>query len=88
MRRPWTATADLAPRMPEGATPQQCIATWLDLMEACEQLVLAGLRREIGPHGNLRAAYRRWYAEQMEEHDRMILHLAAELNRRGGSDAG
>ncbi len=84
MHRPWMAPADLAPSVPDGATPQQCVAMWFDLMEACDQLVLAGLRREIGPHGDLRAAYRRWYAEQMEEHDRMIFHLAAELNRRGG----
>ena len=69
----------------EGATPEQCIAMWVDLMNACEQFVLAGLRREIGPDGDLRAAYRRWYAEQMEEHDRMIMHLAEELDRRGGS---
>jgi hypothetical protein len=79
------APAELAPSVPDHTTPQQRIALWLDLMEACDQLVLAGLRREIGPEGDLRAAYRRWYAEQMEEHDRMILHLAAELNRRGGS---
>jgi hypothetical protein len=77
------APAEFAPRVPEGATPQQCVAMWLDLMDACEQLVLAGLRREIGPNGDLRAAYRRWCAEQMEEHDRMIFHLAAKLNRRG-----
>jgi len=79
---------ELAPTVPENATPQQCIAMWVDLMNACEQFVLAALRREIGPDGDLRAAYRRWYAEQMEEHDRMILHLAEELNRRGGGHAG
>lgn len=87
MNRPWMAPAELAPRVPDDATPQQCVAMWLDLMDACEQLVLAGLRWEIGPNGDLRAAYRRWYAEQMEEHDRMIFHLAAELNRRGGGHA-
>ena len=79
---------DLAPAVPDSATPQQCIAIWVDLMNACEQFVLAALRREIGPDGDLRAAYRRWYAEQMEEHDRMILHMAEELNRRGGGHAG
>lgn len=77
--------AELAPAVPEGATPEQCIAMWVDLMNACEQFVLAGLRREIGPDGDLRAAYRQWYAEQMEEHDRMIMNLAEELDRRGGS---
>jgi hypothetical protein len=30
------------------------------------------------------AAYRRWYAEQMEDHDRTMLHMMAEFERRGG----
>lgn len=81
------APAEFAPAVPDHATLQQRIVLWLDLMEACDQLVLAGLRREIGPHGDLGAAYRRWYAQQMEEHDRMIFHLASELNRRGGGRA-
>lgn len=75
---------DLAPSIPEGATPQQCVAMWLDLMDACEQFLLAGLRREIGPDGDLRAAYQKWYAEQMEEHDRTMAHMMAEIKRRGG----
>jgi hypothetical protein len=38
---------ELTPSVPKSATPQQCIAMWVDLMNACEQLLLAGLRREI-----------------------------------------
>jgi hypothetical protein len=78
---------DLTPSVPKSATPQQCIAAWIDLMNACEQFLLAGLRREIGPDGDLKAAYRKWYAEQMEEHDCMILHMLHEFERRGGGDA-
>jgi hypothetical protein len=88
VNRPWTAPPDFAPPVPEHTTSEQRIAMWADLVDACDQLVLAGLRREIGPDGDLRAAYRRWYAEQMEEHDRMILHLATELDRRGGGHGG
>lgn len=66
---------DLTPTVPPSATPEQCIAIWADLMDACDQFVLAALRREIGPDGDLKAAYREWYAKQMEEHDRMMLHL-------------
>jgi hypothetical protein len=54
----------------------------VDLMNATEQYVLASLRREIGEDGDLRAAYRAWYARQMEEHDRMIEHMLTELSRR------
>jgi len=80
--------AELAPPVPEGATPEQCIAMWVDLMNACEQFLLAGLRREIGPEGDLQAAYRQWYAAEMEEHDRTILLMMEESHRRGGGHAG
>jgi len=76
--------AELAPPVPEGATPQQCIAMWMDLVDACEQFLLAGLRRQIGPDGDLQAAYRRWYADQAEEHYRALRHMAESFNRRGG----
>ncbi len=78
---------ELAPPIPEGATPAECLAMWVDLMDACEQFLLAGLRREIGPEGDLKAAYRRWYADEMEEHDRTMLHMMQELERRGGGHA-
>jgi hypothetical protein len=73
---------DLTPQIPDGATPTQCIAMWFDLLDASEQFVLAGLRREIGPDGDLKAAYRKWYKEQMAEHDKMIYHMTEELSKR------
>jgi hypothetical protein len=78
---------ELAPAVPEGLTPEQGIRLWIDLMNTCEQFLLAGLRRAIGPHGDLQAAYRQWYAEQMTEHDRAMLHMMEEFHRRGGADA-
>ena len=88
MKPEWLAPEELAPQVPEESTPQERIAMWVDLMNACDELVLAGLRREIGPDGDLRAAYRQWYAAQMEEHDRMIVHLAVRLGRCGGGHGG
>ncbi|MFZ5831489.1 MAG: hypothetical protein ACOY3P_15505 [Planctomycetota bacterium] len=79
--------ADLQASVPEDATPQQCIRALLDLIGACEKFLLAGLRREVGPEGDLRAAYRRWYAAQMETHDQMMVHLMEEFTRREGSRA-
>ena len=64
------------------------IKIWLDLLDASEQFLLAGLRREIGPNGDLKAAYRKWYKEQMEEHDKMIYHLMEELSKREGARGG
>ena len=73
---------DLAPAVPKSATPQQCIALWADLMDACDQFLLAGLRREIGPDGDLKAAYRKWHEQQMEEHDRALAHMMEGFERR------
>ena len=89
MNEPFPSPAELAPPVPEGLTPQQCIAVWAEWMDVCEQFLLAGLRREIGPGGDLKAAYRRWYAEHMEEHDRTMRGMVEQFNRRaGGGDAG
>lgn len=56
-----------------------CGAEWLDLLRTAEKLVCAGLRRKIGPEGDLRAAYRQWYAEQMREHDELIVRVCQRL---------
>jgi hypothetical protein len=69
--------------VPNRITADQCVAAWVDLMEASEELLLAGLSREIGPDGDLLEAYRRWYAQQMEDHDQAMRDLAANLYRRG-----
>lgn len=67
----------------ERSTPQQRIAMCIDLLDASEELLLAGLRREVGPDGNVRAAYRSWCENQREEHDRMIRRMAMRLHERG-----
>lgn len=84
MSEPRFLIPEKASSAPEETTPEQRIQLWLDLLDANEELLLAGLRREIGPEGDLMAAYRRWYAEHMEEHQRMLIHLMEELERRGG----
>ena len=61
----------------------QRIAVWSDLLDACDQLLLAGLKRKVGAEGDLAAAYRAWHAVQREEHDQMMRHLVEEFNRRG-----
>jgi hypothetical protein len=68
--------------MPETSTPAQRVAAWVDLMNATEQFVLAGLRRDIGKNGDVRAAYRDWYARQMDEHDATVAHMLREMQRR------
>jgi len=63
-----------------------CGAEWLDLLQTAEKLVCAGLRREIGPTGDLRAAYRQWYADQMREHDEQLLRTCQRLQAAQDAD--
>jgi hypothetical protein len=74
--------ADLAPPMPSDLTPEQCIALWIEAYDAGEQLLLAGLAGEVGPGGDVAAAYRRWNEEYLAEHDKMIFHMMANLDAR------
>ena len=76
------------PQVPDDATPEQCIRMWVELMDVCERFLLARLREEIGPDGDLKAAYRQWYRQQMEEHDRMIRRMAQTPEQRRGDHGG
>ncbi|HEX7379722.1 MAG TPA: hypothetical protein VF278_21540 [Pirellulales bacterium] len=70
----------LEPQVSSAATPSQCVEMWIDLMNACDEFLLAALRREIGPDGDLRAAYRRWYWRQMEDHDQALFRMLRRLD--------
>ena len=70
---------DLAPHVPEDLTPEQRITLWAEITDACEQLLLAGLRREVGPDGDVIAAYRHWNAERMEEHTHTLIRMLERL---------
>ncbi len=87
MASPLLPPPELAPPTPERLTPAQRIETWVDLMDTCEQFLLAGLHRTLGPEGDVRQAYRQWYAEQMEEHDRTMERLVEGLDRRSSDRA-
>lgn len=78
---------ELAPTIPRGSTSQQRVEMWVDLVNACDQLLQAGLRYKIGPEGDFEAAYRDWYNRQADEHDRMILHMLQELANRERNQA-
>jgi hypothetical protein len=79
---------DLAPPGVAGLPAEKRIELWLQLVDASEQFLLAGLRQKVGENGDVRAAYRAWYARRMEEHDRTMAHMLSELRRREGRGAG
>jgi hypothetical protein len=74
--------------IPDHLTPDQRVAASAELMDASEELLLAGLSRQIGPDGDLRRAYRRWYERQMEDHDQAMRESAENLYRRGVRHGG
>ena len=67
----------------EGLTPCQRIALWMEVCDAGEALLLAGLRREVGPAGDVAAAYRNWSLEQRKDHDQMLRRIAQRLSDLG-----
>jgi len=79
---------EIAPPAPHKLTAPQRIQMWAELMNTCEQLLLAGLRRQLGSERDVFAAYHDWYEEQMAAHDRAVLTMVEEFNRRCGPHAG
>ena len=74
------------PRSP-GLSIQRRIEIWLDLMDASHQILMAGLRRKVGPDGDVVAAYRQWYAREREDHDLAVRRMLERLNRIEGNHA-
>jgi hypothetical protein len=77
---------DLAPPSVKHLPLEKRIELWTQLLDENEALLLAGLRAKIGPGGDLKEAYRQWYARHMEDHDRMQAALAENLSRREARD--
>ncbi len=76
---------ELAPLERRSLPASEGIELWTEWLDTCDAFLLAGLRRQVGPGGDVHAAYRQWYAEQMAEHDRTMLHLLHEFDRRSRS---
>jgi hypothetical protein len=73
---------ELAPPVPHDLTSEQYIALWREAYDAGEQLLLAGLAREVGPGGDVLAAYRRWNDDYLRQHDEMICRMLTNLGAR------
>lgn len=73
---------ELSPSVPQGLPASRGIELWAEWLDTCDEFLVAGLIRQVGPGGDWRTSYRRWYAEQMTEHDRSMLHLLEAFDRR------
>jgi hypothetical protein len=88
MPAPHPSRPRMLPRTVGGVTPGQRIEEWADLVDSCEEVLLAGLRRKVGPSGDVKAAYREWQARQMAEHERGIRGMLERLNQAEARHAG
>lgn len=72
-------------------TMGQRIAVYLDLLEATEQMLIAGLRATLPAGADMRAELQRVYDRQSEEHYRGLVRMAERFNRmkeQHGSSGG
>ena len=67
--------------------PGNRVRAWMDLMETCEQLVLAGLRHKIGPDGDLSAAWHARSGRQAIRRERELAHMLSAARRPGTGHA-
>jgi hypothetical protein len=67
------------PTLPPGTTAAQRVAMWLELTEACDELLISALRRRVGPNGDLKAAYAKSYDAWRQEHDRALSRMLRRL---------
>jgi hypothetical protein len=75
-------------RLPAKLPNPRAAAEWLAVMRATDAIQLAGLRRKIGPEGDLQAAYRQSYEAHMREHDSALIAMlrAPSKERRDSAD--
>ena len=78
----------IAPPERPAATCERAIETWIDMLDAGTKLLRAGLRREVGPSGDVDAAYRRWYAARMQEHHCKVKRILQRLQDAEVEHAG
>jgi len=82
MADPQIPPARFSPLNSRPLSLSQRVAAWFELMETSEQFLLGGIRHRIGPEGDLPHAVRRWYRQEMEQHDQTMIGLLEQLGRR------
>lgn len=73
---------ELDPPAPHRLNVEERIGLWMQLVDLGTELLLAGLRNEVGPKGDWKSAYRAWYKSHMKEHDITMQRMLEELGRR------
>jgi hypothetical protein len=69
----------------------QLASLWLDVLEAGDEMLMAGIKAQLPPGGDARSAYRDWCEQYAREHLDMLERMAQRFNRvleRHGSAVG
>jgi len=53
-------------KIPSQEEVNRRMAQWYQAMELSHSMLMAGLRRKVGPDGDLIAAFREWYHDHQE----------------------
>jgi hypothetical protein len=75
----YTSTARL---LPDEATASEGISAWIDIENTCEAFLRASLRQEIGPTGDLDAAYQKWYDRYADDKSNAFVKMCENFSRR------
>ena len=73
---------ELAPQLRPGLTMEQRVAAWFEVMDWGDELLMAGLQRDLPEGLMLRDAVRQWYEQRTVEHDKQLDHMMRELSKR------
>jgi hypothetical protein len=79
---------ELAPPSIRHLPPKEKVALWAQMVDEGDQLVMAGLRRRVGPDGDAQTAFLQWLDRRNAEHDRAIVRMITEMRRRERAYAG
>jgi hypothetical protein len=84
----WIPPPEPGHPLPPGLSQAECVAVYLDLLEAGEQMLVAGLRATLPPGADLAAAVRRCHDRQSEEHYQSLVRMAERFNELKGNHGG
>jgi hypothetical protein len=72
---------DLDHQLPKNLSRDMLVGMWLDVLEASDLMLLAGLEATLSPGSSVQEAYQRWYDEYSRDHFDMLERMAERFNR-------
>lgn len=70
------------PYLPDCLTFPDRIRAWMEVQDASEAMLQAGLRRNVASEEEFQTAYRAWHERHAAEHHSAMEQLCEEFNRR------